>query len=102
MYVSGSNIIDINSPVTGGDGDNKEILLVDVLESQFDMLFEELLILADQVLTNREFKIFYNYFVEDRVQDVIAVELGLSQVHVSRLLKSARDKIKKAMQVNVL
>jgi len=102
MYVSGSNIIDINSPVTGGDGDNKEVLLVDVLESKFDMLFEELLILADQVLTNREFKIFYNYFVEDRVQDAIAMELGISQVHISRLLKSARNKIKKAMQVNVL
>lgn len=102
MCVSGSNVLDIQSPVTGSDGENKELLLIDVLENKFDMLYEELLILIDQILTNREFKIFHNYYVLDQVQEEIAMDLRMSQVQVSRLLKKIRLKVKKSIRENMI
>jgi RNA polymerase sigma-B factor len=56
---------------------------------------EERVLLADavDVLDEREKQIVHLRFVEGLTQSRIAVELGISQMHVSRLIRKALDKL---------
>ena len=45
-------------------------------------------------LPSRERSILYLRFVEDRTQSEIAQRIGISQMHVSRLIRSALDRIR--------
>ena len=49
---------------------------------------------ALKALPSRERTILYLRFVEDRTQSEIAQRIGISQMHVSRLIRSALDRIR--------
>ena len=49
---------------------------------------------ALKALPSRERTILYLRFVEDRTQSEIAQRIGISQMHVSRLIRSALDQIR--------
>jgi len=49
---------------------------------------------ALKTLPSRERSILYLRFVEDRTQSEIAQRIGISQMHVSRLIRSALDQIR--------
>jgi RNA polymerase sigma-B factor len=49
---------------------------------------------ALKALPSRERMILYLRFVEDRTQSEIAQRVGVSQMHVSRLIRSALDRIR--------
>jgi len=49
---------------------------------------------ALKALPSRERAILYLRFVEDRTQSEIAQRIGISQMHVSRLIRSALDRIR--------
>lgn len=99
--ISGGNILNLEKPVFNPTG-SKEMFLADIIEDEnYNMLMAEILILIDQVLTDKEFKIFYDYFVLDKYQKEIGDDVKMHQVHVSRILKKAKIKVKEALESKV-
>jgi len=81
----------------GEDGGDTAGDLIGSTDPSFDLSDEWLQIapaIAD--LPERERKILYMRFFEDRTQTEIAREIGISQMHVSRLLTQSLAKIREA------
>jgi RNA polymerase sigma-B factor len=51
-----------------------------------------------RALDERERRVIYRRYFEDLTQSEIAQELGISQVHVSRLLCNAIEKMRKGIE----
>lgn len=91
----------VDQPIeTGSEGNTMTTL--DVVGSD-DKGFEEvdqrlLLQSALHVLTEREKEIIHSTFVENKSQKKTGEELGISQMHVSRLQKKAIEKLRKELK----
>lgn len=82
-------------------GDEKEqISLIDRLANDEGIMMLEKLALREALnkLDNREREIILRRFFRDETQSAIANDIGVSQVQVSRLEKSALSKLKKVLE----
>lgn len=86
-------------PVFNNDGSSDSLFLMDQIcdESCSDEMWIENLAINDALknLNSREKRIINKRFYEGRTQMEIAAEIGISQAQVSRLEKTALEKIKK-------
>ena len=91
-YTAASLEAPIAHDTTGGDGDSDHHQSVGRCDPHFD-LSEDQMLIADLVetLDPRSQYIVRVRFFEQRTQSEIAEELGISQVHVSRLLRRALE-----------
>ena len=95
------NTISLNS-TTVNDGDDRSFSLMDYLGEDDKILNatedRTSLIEAMEVLTARERGIIYLRFFKGMTQTEIARQLGISQMHVSRLLRKTLDTLRKKIQ----
>ena len=78
-------------------GDDRSILGVGVEETGFELLeLKQSVALLLKQLSAREQRLVYLYFYMGNSQRQIAKELGISQTHVSRLLRKALARLRKA------
>lgn len=94
---SGAQIESLQQVIYQGEGN--DISLMDKLEEQ-ETLGEQVvdrLFLEDMLksLDGEERKLIYMRYFQEKTQAVIAAELGISQVQVSRLEKKILDKLRK-------
>lgn len=83
-----------------GDDGGKEQYLIDKIEDEnkmSDILDNQILYSIIENLPSREKKIIILRYFRDKTQKEIAVELGVSQVQVSRLENKILEKIKKQL-----
>ena len=95
------NTISLNS-TTVQDGDDRSFSLMDYL-GEDDKILEATedrtsLVNAMQVLNGRERGIIYLRFFKGMTQTEIARQLGISQMHVSRLLRKTLDTLRKQIK----
>jgi RNA polymerase sigma-B factor len=86
-------------PDSGGDDSAVESSLL--WSDDADLERAEQRVALRQLLSNlpeRERQILYMRFYEDRTQSEIAEEVGMSQVHVSRLLRSSFEQLRRIMR----
>jgi len=76
-----------------------QVRLVDNIERSFQLPVEDKIILAQAIdnLKTLEKKVIYYIFFSDLTQMEVAKKVGVSQKHVSRLLNSALNKLKKVL-----
>lgn len=96
--LSSFNTLSLDAPLTGGDGD---FSLTDTLgdtDTGYDhVLYREAVKPQLEVLPERERRILYLRFFCDMTQAGIAKDQGISQMHVSRLLRKACTQIRESV-----
>lgn len=92
------------SPWDGGGGDGHELDPLETLgapDHRYELVEQRAALRsALRTLDERERTILQLRFVEDQVQAEIAGQLGISQMHVSRLIRRALDKLAAAIAPN--
>ncbi|GGU51574.1 SigB/SigF/SigG family RNA polymerase sigma factor [Streptomyces violascens] len=90
--------LSLDAETASGDGDGEGASLADSLgtsEPGFDTVVDrEAVKPALRALPERESKILYMRFFQDKTQNQIATELGISQMHVSRLITRTCTRIR--------
>jgi len=86
----------LDAPLRSGDNEHNTFAeAFGELDEGFDLIECRATIgPALRALPYRERSILYLRFVEDRTQSEIAQRIGISQMHVSRLIRSALDRIR--------
>ena len=77
----------------------EDAIISDVLADE-DAEFEDvtlLLVRIKEALTDAEYKLFSQYFLEGKDQKVLAPEYNISQVSVSRRIRKIREKLQKVL-----
>jgi RNA polymerase sigma-B factor len=93
--VEASRMISLDVPVNGEDGASPAAETVGRADPQLEAIDAQLDVReALGVLDERERSCLRLRFVEDMTQEEIAVEVGVSQVHVSRILRRALEKLR--------
>ncbi|MGA5064121.1 RNA polymerase sigma factor SigF [Streptomyces exfoliatus] len=103
VAANGYNTTSLDAPVTGGDSDEDDAALADVIgqEDPALELFEDFHTLAPLVeaLDERDRLLLHLRFVEELTQTQIGEHLGVSQMHVSRLLARSLNRLRDGMAV---
>ncbi|MGA5194368.1 RNA polymerase sigma factor SigF [Streptomyces exfoliatus] len=103
VAANGYNTTSLDAPVTGGDGDEDDAALADVIGQDDPALelFEDFHTLAPLVeaLDERDRLLLHLRFVEELTQTQIGERLGVSQMHVSRLLARSLNRLRDGMAV---
>jgi RNA polymerase sigma-B factor len=87
-----------------GDGEKENIPLIDRIKSQkyitFKLPIEDKIVIMQAVdkLKDVERSVIFLFFYKDLTQMEIAQKLGISQKHVSRLIKKALDNLKNLLR----
>jgi RNA polymerase sigma-B factor len=95
--LGGRNAISLTAP--SGDQDGRALTdVIGALDRGFEAVEERATLdaLARRALTRRERQILHLRFDEDLTQSEIGAAIGLSQMHVSRVLRTALDKLRLA------
>lgn len=96
------NAVSVDSPIEA-NSDGSQVTLLDLVGSQetgYEQVDKQLLLQkAFQVLTEREQEIIRMTFFENRSQKQAGEELGISQMHVSRLQRRALRKLREAIRM---
>lgn len=91
----------VDQPIeTGSDGNTMTTLdVVGSPDEGFEKVDQRLLLeSALHVLSEREKKVIYGTFVENKSQKKTGEDLGISQMHVSRLQKKAIEKLRQELK----
>jgi RNA polymerase sigma-B factor len=92
----------LNAPVTGGDGAGEFGDLLGDTDSDLEMIDDRITVAGLLLrLPARERRMLAMRFYGNRTQAEIAAELGISQMHVSRLLSRALSWLRQAMLSDV-
>ncbi|MFD3537658.1 RNA polymerase sigma factor SigF [Streptomyces sp. NPDC058664] len=101
VAANGYNTTSLDATVGSGDGDDDDAALADLIgeEDPAIELFEDFHTLAPLVeaLDERDRLILHLRFVEELTQTRIGERLGVSQMHVSRLLARSLDRLRDGM-----
>ncbi|HUR75351.1 MAG TPA: SigB/SigF/SigG family RNA polymerase sigma factor [Sporichthya sp.] len=92
-------VTSLDSPATGGDEDGQTIAdTVTFTDTRFEM-FEHMEALRPLLaqLSERDQRILHMRFYEEKTQSEIGAELGISQMHVSRLLSRTLAQLRTGM-----
>ncbi len=103
VAANGYNTTSLDASVTGGDSDEGDAALADVIGQDDPALelFEDFHTLAPLVeaLDERDRLLLHLRFVEELTQTQIGERLGVSQMHVSRLLARSLNRLRDGMAV---
>ncbi|MFD1407161.1 RNA polymerase sigma factor SigB [Kroppenstedtia eburnea] len=96
------NAVSVDSPIEANN-EGSQVTLLDLVGSRdagFEKVDQQLLLQkAFQVLTDREQAIIRMTFFDNLSQKQVGDELGISQMHVSRLQRRALGKLREAIRV---
>lgn len=96
------NAVSVDSPIEANN-DGNQVTLLDLVGNQdagYEQVDQQLLLQkAFQVLTDREQEIIRMTFFDNLSQKQAGDELGISQMHVSRLQRRALRKLREAIRV---
>jgi RNA polymerase sigma factor (sigma-70 family) len=87
------NKVSIETKIKDSDGD---IAVIDTfsVEDNYDFLDQDLINSVWPYLNEREEYCIYEHFYKKRLQSEIALDIGTSQVHVSRIIRKGLNKLK--------
>ena len=93
------SVSSLDSPVSGGDEDGQTIADTVVFNDNRFELFEDMEALRPLIesLSERDKRILHLRFYEEKTQSQIGEELGISQMHVSRLLSRTLAQLRTGM-----
>ncbi|HVM40315.1 MAG TPA: SigB/SigF/SigG family RNA polymerase sigma factor [Acidimicrobiia bacterium] len=87
--------VSLDEPVSDGEGETRRAELLGAVDPEVTMAPERASLRALlSTLPERERKILYLRFFEERTQAEIAEEVGVSQMHVSRLIRQSIDQLR--------